>query len=418
MVDWPSHYYSFASWSSPYSDGRQRGRSVYLYFILKLLLRKNIPLLLLIAILAIANLEGVLLLRHKSPYISDSYFYQHMVYQFLGDSPNQARSHVMKNLSQITLDKISSNFFYNEPTYCKTIKFFIKRPFYPLLVSIIYRITNQEYLSFAIPQFITLNIVLLVAYYLFHQGLTDSWAIISTALLAAFPSLIEWTTYFTGDLIGFCFWLSQVALLFKMIQKSNQNVQLTFLLVLSISLINREQSLLMNVVILIVYFSKKNQRIKKVIRRVLAGTILVTLSYLLFAKLTGQNTVLDTISYLRNNYGIYENTYTFSQNIPFILKSVIDAHRVILFDLLHHRWWLVIVIVGIIGTFFSMKKRRTIDVVMFASLIGSYVAIFIYPSFSYKYFFPMVTSFIYFSIVILSSVESKKQSHQRLLGDP
>lgn len=195
-----------------------RGCPVYLHSVLKLL-NKNIRLLLFLIILLIANLESFLLLRHKSPFISDSYFYQHIVYQYLGDNYDQSRNRIIKNLSSIKLDQISSNIFYNESSYRKTLKHFTKRPFYPWLVSIIYRFTNQEYFSFLLPQFLALNIVLIVAFYLFRQGLTDSWAIISTALLAAFPPLIEWTTYFTGDIIGVCFWLLQISLLLKVIQK-------------------------------------------------------------------------------------------------------------------------------------------------------------------------------------------------------
>lgn len=368
-------------------------------------MNKNIRLLLLLLILFVANLESLLLLRHKSPYISDSYFYRHMVYQYLGDDYDQARTKVIKNLSSITVDQISTNFFYNDVSYRKTLKHFTKRPLYPWLVSIIYRFINQEYLSFLLPQLLALNIILITAFYLFRQGLTDSWAIISTALPAAFPPLIEWTTYFTGDIIGVSFWLLQITLLLKFIQKPHINTQIIFLIVLSLSLFNREQSLLMNAVILVLMYSSTR------LVTLWKFTAAVSIVYLLVLKLTGQYTVFDTISYLRNNYGLSENVYTFSQNIPFILQSIVSAHQAFVVDVIHHRWWLFITITGIIGAVFALKRRKIIDLVMLASAIGSYSAIFVYPSFSYKYFFPVAISLTYFTVRLIRSVDDHYRDH-------
>lgn len=365
------------------------------------LLNKNIRLFLFLTILLIANLESFLLLRHKSPFISDSFFYRHIVYQYLGNDYNQARNRVIETLPA-KLDQISSNFFYNDSNYRKALKHFTKRPFYPWLVGITYRFTNQEYLSFLLPQLLALNIVLIASIYLFRQGLTVAGAIISTALLAAFPPVIEWTTYFTGDIIGASFWLLQIALLFKLIQKPKEtNTKIIFMAVLILSLLNREQSLLMNLVVPILYLSIKSQPTKRILATVWKLTVLISIIYLSVLKLTEQYTILDTISYLRNNYGLSENVYTFSQNIPFILQSIVYAHQSFLMDLIHHRWWLAITLTGIIGAVFAMKRPKIIDAVMLASAIGSYAAIFIYPSFGYKYFFPIVISLIYFSIKLI-----------------
>lgn len=360
---------------------------------------------LLLLILFVANLESLLLLRHKSPYISDSYFYQHLVYQYLGDDYDQVRTRVIENLSSIKLDQISSKFFYNEQSYYKTLKFFTKRPLYPWLVSIIYRFANQEYLSFLLPQLLALNIILITAFSLFRQGLTDSWAIISTALLAAFPPLIEWTTYFTGDIIGVSFWLLQITLLLKLIQKPNINTQIIFLIVLSLSLFNREQSLLMNAVIFVLMFSSTR------LVTLWKFTAAVSILYLSVLKLTGQYTIFDTISYLRNDYGLTDNVYTVSQNIPFILQSIVSAHQAFLMDAIHHRWWFAITLTGITGAISAMKRRKIIDLIMLASAIGSYAAIFIYPSFSYKYFFPMAISLIYFTVRLIRSVDDHYRDH-------
>ena len=163
MVAWSADYYSGTSWPAFSPDRRLGCGSVYLHPVLKLL-NKNIRLLLFLTILLITNLESFLLLRHKSPFISDSFFYRHMVYQYLGDDYDQARAKVIETLSPIKLDQISSNFFYNESSYRKTLKHFTKRPFYPWLISIIYRFTNQEYLSFLLPQFLALNIILITAF--------------------------------------------------------------------------------------------------------------------------------------------------------------------------------------------------------------------------------------------------------------
>lgn len=366
------------------------------------MLKRGLSLPALLTILLIANLESFLLLRHKSPFISDSYFYRHMVYQYLGNNYDQSRNRVIETLSPIKLDQISSNFFYNESGYQKTLKYFTKRPFYPWLVSVIYRFTNHEYFSFLLPQLFALNIFLITSFYLFRQGLPNSWAIISTALIAAFLPLIEWTTYFTGDIIGAGFWLLQITLLFKLIQKPKIiNAKIAFLLTLGLSLLNREQSLLMNLILPILYLSTKNQLSKKTLALTWKITALISIIYLSILKLTGQYTVFDTISYLRNNYGFSDNAYTFSQNIPFILRSIVSAHQSFLADLIHHRWWLTITLSGITGAIFTMKRPQIIDFVMLASAIGSYAAIFAYPSFSYKYFFPVVVSLVYFSIKLI-----------------
>lgn len=335
-----------------------------------------------------------------------------MVYQYLGDNYDQARAKGIETLSPIKLDQISSNFFYNEVSYRKTLKHFTKRPFYPWLVSIIYRFANQEYLSFLLPQFLALNIVLITAFYLFRQGLTNSWTIISAALLTAFSPLIEWTTYFTGDIIGACFWLLQITLLFKLIQKPKiRNAQIVFLTILGLSLLNREQSLLMNLILPILYFSTKNQLAKRILAAICKFTVLISIIYLIVLRLTGQYTILDTISYLRNNYGLSENVYTFGQNIPFILQSIAYAHQSFLIDLIHHRWWLAITLTGITGVIFVLKRPQIIDFVMLSSAIGSYSAIFIYPSFSYKYFFPVAISLIYFAVRLISSTNNHYRNH-------
>lgn len=184
-----------------------------------------------------------------------------------------------------------------------------------------------------------------------------------------------------------------------------------FLMVLVLSLLNREQSLLMNAVVPVIYLAIKNQSAKKTLTTLWKLTAAISIIYLSVLKLTGQYIVIDTISYLRNNYGLSENVYTFSQNIPFILQSIIYAHKAFIMDLLHHRWWLAVTLTGTIGAAFALKRRKTIDSIMFASAIGSYAAIFIYPSFSYKYFFPMAISLIYFTISLICSIDNHYRSH-------
>ena len=140
-------------------------------------------------------------------------------------------------------------------------------------------------------------------------------------------------------------------------------------------------------------------------------TAAVSIIYLSVLKLTGQYTVFDTISYLRNNYGLSENIYTFGQNIPFILQSIAYAHQSFFMDLIHHRWWLAITLTGITGAVFALKRPKIIDSVMLASAISSYAAIFIYPSFSYKYFFPVAISLIYFAVSLISSAGNHYRNH-------
>src|SRR3990167_10576462 len=105
----------------------------------------------LLLILAFAATQYVLIFRHKSPYLSDSYFYKHIFYQMKGDSYDIARAKVVSQVDLTGADDITVNFFTKDEAYENSLSFFTKRPLYPLFAVFESLFVSDEFLNFATP---------------------------------------------------------------------------------------------------------------------------------------------------------------------------------------------------------------------------------------------------------------------------
>lgn len=359
----------------------------------------------LLLLLLLSAIEFFLILRHKSPYTSDSRFYQHIVYSLQGNSYAQSRNKVLSGLNPDQLDSVSKNFFYNPLAYERSLRLFTKRPLYPLIAATLSKIGLSEFASLATPLFIAYLGTVIVAFALIAKGLGPFSTLVAASLFVAFRPFLEWSTYFQPDVIGSFLWMLMIWELYRYVFLTKDNGLKYYTAALILSLFAREQGLLIVIATAAVWlFTKKNNAF-----RALLITAAVAASYISVSAITNQATLFDTIRYLQNNFGLANNSYTAAQTLSFMTKEILTAHRLLLLDLIRHRWWLIFFILGIIGAYKSItsrKKFKDIDLLLLASGISSYAAIFLYPSFSYKYFFPTTVSLIYFAVKFLAGSAS------------
>lgn len=365
-------------------------------------LKYQLPLLL---ILSFAGLQFILILRHKSPYLSDSYFYKHIFYEIKGDTFNTARSKILSEIDISKADEVSKNLYLNESAYKNSLSFFTKRPLYPFIASLISYVISSTYVAFLIPVFISYIGSIILSSYFFSKALNYSFSIVATALLVAFYPFLDWSTYFITDTIGFFFWLSQLFFIYKYLTRGLKQYSHFFLICLPMSFFLREQSTLMLPILAMIYLhtsvNKSMELYRKPVLRLLLSTLLVVIIYLLIQKLTNQKNLIDTITYTMNNYGFYSYTFSITQIIAFHIKAVIRAHVGFIQDLLRHHWWFLFSTLSILGVFLEFvtkRKQSIISALILYSALSSYLAIFLYPVLSYRYFFPVLIAIILFSV--------------------
>ena len=362
---------------------------------------KFFPLLL---ILVFAVTQYLLIFRHKSPYLSDSYFYKHIFYEIKGDSFDVAFKKVVSQVDLKGADDITVNFFSNDEAYKNSLSFFTKRPLYPLLAAFVSLFASNEFLDFVIPVFVAYIASIILSFYIFRQGLSFFFAIFSTSLLISFYPFLDWSTYFLTDTIGFAFWLLLLFIIYKYIKKGESKLLIFFSGSLSISLLNREQSLfiLPLLIILLSLMTLFRIRNKEIIRgiKLIIFTLIVVGIYFLISTVTKQRTLLGTINYTQNSYGLFQRDYTFFETVTYMSDAIKRSHIAFIEDLTRHHWWFVFFILGIFGiikVFCLNSKRQLLDLLLFSSAIASYLSIFFYPVLSYRFFYPVLTTLLYFS---------------------
>jgi len=362
---------------------------------------KFFPLLL---ILVFAVTQYLLIFRHKSPYLSDSYFYKHIFYEIKGDSFDVAFKKVVSQVDLKGADDITVNFFSNDEAYKNSLSFFTKRPLYPLLAAFVSLFASNEFLDFVIPVFVAYIASIILSFYIFRQGLSFFFAIFSTSLLISFYPFLDWSTYFLTDTIGFAFWLLLLFIIYKYIKKGESKLLIFFSGSLSISLLNREQSLfiLPLLIILLSLMTLFRIRNKEIIRgiKLIIFTLIVVGIYFLISTVTKQRTLLGTINYTQNSYGLFQRDYTFFETVTYMSDAIKRSHIAFIEDLTRHHWWFVFFILGIFGIikiFCFNSKRQLLDLLFFSSAIASYLSIFFYPVLSYRFFYPILTALLYFS---------------------
>lgn len=368
-------------------------------------------------LIAFATIQFFLILRHKSPYLSDSYFYKHIFYQLQGDSFQTARQKVIAQVDFKKADNITINFFLNEAAYKNSLSFFTKRPLYPILAYLVNVFTSSEYISFLVPVFLSYLGIVALVFYLSIENLSHLWTILITALFISFYPFLDWSTYFLTDSIGALFWLLQLTFAFKFVSSRKTKWFYLYLLTLIISLVNREQSLLMSVLFSTLYvflriFSFPKSTVKSTFQ-LLIVSITVSAIFILGSTILAQRSILDTIIYTQNNYGLYQNKYSLSETVKYIINAIKISHIAFIEDLMRHHWWLILFLLSVLALiqkiFFSTKKSL-FDMMQISSGFASYAFIFIYPVLSYRYFYPLLFAIIYFCTEFIRNFEIKRES--------
>ena len=370
-----------------------------------------------LTIISFATVQFFLILRHKSPYLSDSYFYKHIFYQMKGNSPEIARRKIVSQVDLANADEITKNIFTNEKAYQNSYQFFIKRPFYPFIVWLLSFLTSKEYLLFLVPIFSAYAGSIILSFRLFTYNLEYFFAIFALALFVSFYPFLDWSTYFLTDTIGFFFWLGQVVVIYRYTSSENNRLLLFYGLLLLLSLFNREQSLLMVpltlfLLMLMKFFGAPRKQLVASFRLVIVSLI-IAFFFLLFTKIFGFVGIWETIVYTQNSYGLYSNQYTFVQTLQYLFETIKKSHLVFAREIVSHHWWFTFTALGILGiakmTLLS-KEKKLIDLIILCSGIASYLSIFIYPVLSYRFFFPTVIMIAYFAAKFIQNFFEKRQS--------
>lgn len=360
-------------------------------------------------IILYSTLQFILILRHKSPYISDSYFYKHSYHQFQGDSFSIAYQKVISRIDPTKATKVEWNIFYNESQYKSTLEFFTKRPFYPYIAHILNLLFNNELLAFTLPVFAAYLGLIIITYMLFVEGLNNFFATLGTFIFVSFYPFLDWSTYFLTDTIGAFFWMLQVEFFYKYLQKNNKKWLWLFITTFVVSLANREQSILLLPLIaissLVFYKLKMKLQFLASLKIVFALVVVVTL-YFVVSTFFGHKNLLDTIYYTMNNYGYLNNSYQLSGIIFYLTKQSILLHTVLIKDLASHHVWFLVLSLSSVGAVLAFKKLSLISAVFLMSAIASYSFAFIFPELSYRYYYPAIISICYFCVYFLSRLSN------------
>jgi len=256
-----------------------------------------------------------------------------------------------------------------------------------------------------LPVFIAYLGTVYMVYYFSTRALSKFFAIAATTLFISFHPFLDWSTYFMTDIIGTFFWLLQLLLIYKFLQTEKTKWLTAFSVSLAISLFNREQSILIFplvcLALLMAYLFKLPKRSKENLKKLTLSSFFIGLIYIIMSALLGQKNVLDTIIYTQNSYGFQNKVYIWQETFNYLINSVRQAHIVFFKELVQHNWWFLITllpIAGILKTFIFQSKTSILHILIFASGVASYLSIFIYPVFSYRYFFPMLFTIIYFAV--------------------
>ena len=321
-----------------------------------------------------------------------------------GDSFNEARAKILSEVDLQNSDEIAINIFEDKKAYENSYSFFTKRPLYPFTARIVDVLVKQEYLAFIIPVFFAYVGSVILNFYFLKIGLTYFSATFTLALFISFYPFLDWSTYFLTDTIGFLFWTMQLIFIYKHILAGNIKWLYFFVLTLAVSLANREQSILMTILLLFVYLMSYLFKFeKKIIKRcvtLLIASIFVSALYILALVVLGKPTIIETIIYTQNQYGLTQNTYKLGETLKYWFETITLAHFVFIADLTRHHWWFTffaISLMSIFKTLSSVTKKRFIDLLVLASGVASYLAIFFYPVLSYRFFYPVVIMIVYFS---------------------
>lgn len=365
----------------------------------------------LLVIVIIACLEFALLLRHKTPYLSDSYFYNHIFYRLQGYTHDEAYDKILKKIDVNRLGDVGKNIFLNPDKYEYSLSRYIRRPLYPFFSYLIYPFFKNEYFAFIAPVFITYVGSIILIYLVFSKCFERFLTSLGTALFVGFYPFIDWSTYFLTDTIGLFFWMLQIYLVLRYLESPKAKYLWMFVLSLLLSLLNREQGVLIPLVIAIVLVGVRIFKISKLkvyyLKRIFIISAGISFLYLAFNHLLKQPSLYDSWIYLESNFGYYSESYSFSKTFRFLVSQLIVLHKGLLLEFARHRWWTMITLLGFLGFFRLFIIRRTpklIDLLILGSSFAAYINLIIIPYLSYRYFYPTIIGVIYFSLYSMKSL--------------
>jgi len=349
-------------------------------------------------------LQFILILRHKSAYLSDSYFYKHIFYQIKGDSYILAKEKIISQVDLDRADKITRKIFTEEDSYRYSYSFFTKRPFYPFIASIIDAVIWSEYLALMIPVFLAYIGSIVLSFRFLKIDMPYFFAIFALSLIISFYPFLDWSTYLLTDTIGYFFWLLLLLYIYKFINEGKSKYLILYTIFLIISLLNREQSILMLLLLCFLYLFivifKQSEYMKKRLAKLIKSTLVVVLAYIGISIILNQRTIIESINYIQNNYSFFSNTYSLTETSEYLIKTVIFTHQAFIADLASQHWWFMFFTLGSAGmlkTILFSKRKQFSSLLIFSSGLASYSFVFIYPVLSYRFFYPVVLMFVYFA---------------------
>lgn len=357
-------------------------------------------------LLAFSSLQYSLLLRHKNPYTSDSYFYLHQSIELLGAGYEEAHQKILEVVDLHNADAITINIFSNSNVYRTAHSFFTKRTFYPFLVSLLMRFGLPQDASMMIPVFLSFIGILIVTYACARRLLDPLNAFIAVALFVAFSPTVEWATYFMTDVISGFFWIAHLLVIDQCLHAPSRRNMIIFALLLTAALFNREQHVLMVpqliLLFLLLWRHRQFPKVRRGIIRLLILSFTISISFILRWRFLHQSTLLDNLTYLHNSYGLLQRGYTTMELFRVHVSAILTAHQALFVDLAHHRWWSVMFFLGIFEMIRTIMKAKVshpiFSDVLLSSAVASYSSIFFFPVLSYRFFFPVVVATIIFGL--------------------
>ncbi len=380
---------------------------------MKLMSKVNLCHLPFLIIIVFSTVQFFLILRHKNPYLSDSYFYEHIYYQMQGDNFQSAKNKIQSEVDPQTIDAVTKNIFFNDKSYKNSYSFFTKRPLYPFSAFLISSVLKNTYWNMLIPVFLSYIGLISLIYFFYFKSLKGVYAILAAGLFISFYPFLDWSTYFLTDTIAAFFWFLQILFIYKFIGQNNKHSFTLYSISLIISLFIREQSILMLpllcVMAIICYVLKFPKNTISKLIKILTATFLIVTAYIMVSLLFKQRTIIDTIVYTQNSYGFTNYLFSPRDTLNYEINAIFVSHRAFLLDLFSHHWWFTFSLISAYGIFISFKDKgkQILPALFISSAIASYFSIFIYPVLSYRYFYPVLFSIIYFAIFSLQSFFKK-----------
>lgn len=257
------------------------------------------------------------------------------------------------------------------------------------------------------PAFMGFVGTVLVSFLLIKKEKGLFFAVFGSSLLLAFYPFLDWSTYFLTDTIGSFLWLLQLYVFYQYLTSSSKLYFLVSLFIYGIALFNREQGILMLPVFVIfltlAFIFKYPKAKKKAIFNQVLGVLIISILFIILSTILGHKTLLDTFAYNQTNYGLSNTTVNSSTTLNFWINSLIDFHTKLIDDLFSRHFTVIFICLALLtGSYKLIKKKLTVfDQLIFSSTVAAYLFVFVFPIFSYRYYFLTIIGVIYFFVMFI-----------------